>query len=308
MNRWLKIGLSIVSLLLVVVVVVLLVVTRSQAMEVVLHPPAERPEMRERPEDYGMSSEVVTVTTADGLKLYGWYVPGRNGATIMVLHGSPGGRQDGLYEAAFLNRHGYNVLLGSFRAHDESDGELISFGYYEVDDVSAWHQYLLTRDDVDPDRIAIFGESMGGGTGILYASQHEDIKALATASAFALTQDTIETFIEYELDPPDWTTPILAGFIVFWAEQVGDMDTAELDTEAVVNQISPRPILIIQGGNEDKISPESGQRLYDAAGEPKELWFVPEAGHVDFQDFQPQAYEEQLVDFFDRSLLETAGR
>lgn len=303
MNKWLKIGLIVVVVLLVILFAGLALVTRSLAIDIITLPPEERPPLVERPEDYGMVSEEVAVTTADGLALYGWYIPGQNGATVMVQHGSPGGRQDGLFEAELLNRHGYNVLMGSYRAHDESDGELITFGYHELKDMAAWHQYLETRDDVDPAAIGLFGESMGGGTSILYVAQNEDIKALATASAFALTQATVENFIDYELDLPDWITPILARLIVFWAEREAGMKTEVLDTEAVIDQISPRPVLIIQGGNEDKISPDSGQRLYDAAGEPKELWFVPEAGHVNFEKFRPEEYEQRLLAFYDQYLL-----
>jgi fermentation-respiration switch protein FrsA (DUF1100 family) len=303
MNKWLK-AISIgVGVLLVVLFVALALVTRAQAIEVLTLPPEERPALVQRPEDFGLVCEDVTTTNEDGLHLYGWFIPGENGATIMVQHGSPGGRQDGLFEAEFLNRQGYNVLMGSFRAHDESDGELISFGYREVKDMAAWHNFLLGRPEVDPDRIGILGESMGGGTGILYTARNPDIKALVTASAFAMTKETIETFIEFELDPPDWVTPVLANFIVFWAEREGDFQTEDVDTEAVVGQISPRPLLIIQGGNEDKIDPASGQRLYDAANEPKELWFVPEAGHVNFEEFRPEEYERRVVAFFDRYLL-----
>lgn len=221
----------------------------------------------------------------------------------MVQHGSPGGRQDGLFEAEFLNRHGYNVLLGSFRAHDESDGELISYGYQEVKDIAAWHQYLLDRDDVDQEKVSLFGESMGGEISILYTAQEEGIKVLVTASAPAITQETIKSFIEYETGLPGWITPILARLFVFWFERELGFQIEDVDTESVIGSISPRPVLIIQGGQDDKLDVESGQRLYDAASEPKEFWFVPEAGHVDFEDYRPEEYEQRVVAFFDQYLL-----
>ena len=304
MNKGLKISIIVFIILFAVVFVALAIVTRSQALDIVNHPPEERPEIKETPGDYGMVYEKVSVTTEDGLKLYGWYIPGENGATIMIKHGSPGGRQDGLYEARFLNEGGYGVLLGSFRAHDECEGELISFGYYEQKDIAAWHQYLLGRDDLDPERIGLFGESMGGGTGILYTAGDPGIAALATGSGFALTQEVIEKFIQFELDPPQWITPILAGFIKFWAQREADFRTADLDTEAIIANISPVPILIIHGGEDDKIGPDSGKQLFAAAAEPKELLWIPEAGHVNFEDFQPEEYKNALLGFFDQHLLE----
>lgn len=281
----------------------LALVTRKQALDAITHTPEKRPPLVETPADYGLAFDKVTVRTADGLQLYGWTIPGGNGAAVLVMGGNPGGRQDGLFEAACLNRHGYTVLIGGFRAHDESQGDLVSYGYHEQQDIAAWHDYLRRRDDVDAGRIGFFGESMGGGAGILYAAAHEGIRAIATGSAFALTQETIETFINHELGPPPWLTPVLARFLVFWMEREAGFRTADLDTEAAIGRISPRPVFIIHGGADDKIAADNGHRLYAAAREPKELWFVPEAGHVNVEEFRPEEYAQRLVSFFDRHLL-----
>jgi fermentation-respiration switch protein FrsA (DUF1100 family) len=305
MNKWLKITLIVLGVVLVVIIVGLAWVTRSIAHDTVYHPPEDRPAIEENPSDYGLQFENVTVTTEDGYQLKGWYVPGENGATVIAQHGSPGPMPDSLYEAALLNDQGYNVLLSSFRAHGESDGDMISFGYHETKDIAAWYDYLLSRDDVDPDRIGIFGESMGGGVAILSAAENEGLKAVATASAFALTSETIETFIAHEQPGvPTWAVPILANAIVFWAEQEWDFPAESVDTQPVVGQISPRPILIMHGGADDKVGPGDGQKLYDAAVEPKELWFVEEAGHVNFEEFVPKEYEQRLIAFFDKYLLD----
>lgn len=303
MSKGLKIALIIILVLLLMIFVAMSIMTRSLALDIIQHPPEERPEMEQDPGNYGLEFEQVTTQTDDGLTLYGWYIRGENGATVMIQHGSPGGRQDGLYEAALLNEAGYSVLLGSFRAHDECDGELISFGYYEQEDIKAWHHYLLGRDDVDPKRIGLYGESMGGGTSIIYAAGNPGVAAVATGSAFALTQEVVEKFIEFETDLPPAVIPVLAKFIIFWAEQAADFSSQELDTESVIDQISPVPVLIIHGGSDDKIGPAVGRQLYEAAAEPKELVWIEEAGHVNFEDYQPELYRDALVDFFDQYLL-----
>lgn len=202
MNRCLKIGMIVTSLSAIAVPTGLILLTRRQTLNVIRHPPEKRPPMLKSPEDFGMICEDVKVSTEDGLTLHGWYISGKNGATIMVQHGSPGGRQDGLFESEFLHRHGYNVLPGIFRAHDESEGDLINYGYHEVKDIAAWHQYLLNHDDLNPDKIGLFGESMGGETSILYTAWEEGIKVLVIASAPAITQGTIKSFIEYETGLP----------------------------------------------------------------------------------------------------------
>lgn len=309
MSKGLKIVLIVVIALLLIIFIVLNVLTRSIASDMISHTMEEREEVglwppEETPKDYGREYQEVSTTSPDGLKLTGWYLPGENGATVMIQHGSPGGRQDGLYEAAFLNEAGYSVLLGSFRAHDDCEGESITFGYYEIQDVEAWHAYLLGRDDVDPERIGIFGESMGGGTSLLYGATDPGVQAIATASGFGLTQEVVETFIKWEQpDLPEGLVPLLARFILFWAERIGKMDTEVLYTQGVIADISPVPVLIIHGGSDDKIGANIGRQLYEAAAEPKELLFIEEAGHVDFEDHQPEVYREALIDFFNEYLL-----
>jgi fermentation-respiration switch protein FrsA (DUF1100 family) len=309
MSRGLKITLIGVLALVLILFIALNVLTRSLARDMIFHTLEEReanglwpPD--KTPEDYGRQYEEVTTTSPDDLRLTGWYLPGENGATVMIFHGSPGGRQDGLYEAAFLNEAGYNVLLGSFRAHDDCQGEMITFGYYEIQDIEAWHAYLLGRDDVDPTRIGLFGESMGGGTSLLYGATDPGVQAIATASAFGLTQEVVESFIAFEQpDLPKSAIPLLARFIVFWAERTGKMDSKELDTQLVIADISPVPVLIIHGGQDNKIGANIGRQLYEAAAEPKDLLWIEEAGHVNFEEFQAEVYSEALVNFFNQYLV-----
>jgi len=301
-NKRLKVFLIIVGVLVIVLIIGYGYLTRSIALDTIY---LTRKEPEQTPADFGLQYEQITVTTSDGLDLVGWYVPGDNGATIIAQHGSPGPMQDNLYEASVFHAEGYNVLLSAFRAHGLSEGDMLSFGYHETKDLEAWYQYLLTRDDVDPERIGIFGESMGGGVAIMYAAQNPKLKAVATASAFAISQETIETFIQYEQpDLPRWLVPILARGIVFWAEREWGIDIEVLETQSVVAEISPRPILIMHGESDDKVGPSAGQMLCDAAAEPKECWIVKEVKHVDFEKHVPEEYKQRLVTFFGKNLLE----
>jgi uncharacterized protein len=91
--------------------------------------------------------------------------------------------------------------------------------------------------------------------------------------------------------------------IVFWAEQNTGIKIEEIDTTKHIPLISPRPVFLMQGGADTVISPISGQLLYDAANEPKELWFDAELGHVDFDTERAEEYETRVVAFFDTYLL-----
>ena len=309
MVKGLKMSLIILIVLIAVIFIAIAWYTRSLAMDMIQHTMQERIDKGEwppekTPGDYGLDFEDVSTTTTDGIALGGWYIPGQNGAAIMIQHGTPGGRQDGLYEADILNKAGYTVLLGSFRAHDESEGDKVSFRYHEQKDIKAWHEFLLGREEIDPVKVGLFGESMGGGTSILFAAGGPGVGAVATGSAFGLTHEVITLFIHFETGLPVPICSLLSKFITFWAEREGNFMTKELDTIAVISKISPVPVLVIHGGHDDKIGPNIGKQLFDAAAEPKDLLWIEEAGHVDFEDHQPELFKETLVDFFNQHLLD----
>src|SRR6266545_6092883 len=109
------------------------------------------------PADRGMATyENVTITTADGMRLSGWYVPSRNGAAIIALHGSGGNRTATLEHGAMLARHGYGVLLLDLRGHGNSGGH-VALGWDANLDIDAALAYLRSRPDVDRERIGALG-------------------------------------------------------------------------------------------------------------------------------------------------------
>ena len=81
------------------------------------------------------------------------------------------------------------------------------------------------------------------------------------------------------------------------------MEPHLLDFTMWIAALDSQPILLMQGGADVVVAPESGQLLYDAAREPKELWFEPDLGHVDFQRERSQEFSDRVVVFFNRHLL-----
>jgi dienelactone hydrolase len=177
---------------------------------------------------------------------------------------------------------------------------LITFGMYEVGDMEAWYQYLLTRDDFDHEKVGILGNSYGGMLAIQFAAQNENIKAVVANSAFSSLNDTVATSVKHFTGLPEFP---FVPLIVFWAEQESGFKTEDIDAARIIAEISPRPVFLMQGGADTVISAGSGQRLYDAAGEPKELWFDPALGHVEFDSERAAEYEARVAAFFDQYLL-----
>ncbi len=300
MKRSIKITLGILAVIVVVLVGGLLWKTHAEAYNLLHAPMSTRNLPDKTPADYNLPFEDVTITNADGMKLVAWFVPSENGAVIIMQHGYKSTRSEMLNEAEMMHRHGYGVLLTTVRAHDYSDGELITLGMHEVDDMEAWYQYLLTRDDVAPDKIGILGNSYGGMLSIEYAAQNKNIKAVVADCSFSSMRDTVATSVKHFTGLPDFP---FVPLIVFWAERETGYKIDDVDATKWIGQISPRPVFLMQGGADTVISPKSGQMLYDAAGEPKELWFDPALGHVDFDTDRAEEFEARVSAFFDRYLL-----
>jgi len=202
-----------------------------------------------------------------------------------------------------LHDAGYGSLLATVRAHDESEGELISFGYHEMSDLAAWHQFLLSRDEVDPEKIGMLGVSMGGSLVLQYASENEDIKAVISHSPFSSLDDTVETSVRFFLDLPDWTVSVIVPLVVFWGEQIGGFDSAEIDAKEWIDDISPRPVFLLDAGQDIVVSADSTELLLEAAQEPKYFWQCPECDHAALDVQRADQFEACMLSFYDRYLL-----
>jgi fermentation-respiration switch protein FrsA (DUF1100 family) len=300
-KRWLRILLGCLLAMVLGVVVVERVV--AYKLHEITHPP--RMEYTALADESGKPIRKVPLKTADGLRLTGWFLPPRNGATIIVQHGYRASSAAMLPVGLMLARHGYGVLWFDFRAHGQSEGDQVSFGLHEVHDTNAALDFLLQQPEVDPAKIGLLGVSMGGATGILAAAENYRIQALAVEAVFAELRDQVGVGIQVQTSLP--ARPLDSLFIFFAEQQTGD-ELGNVSPLACIGRISPRAVLIMQGGEDARILPDSGQRLLDAAGEPKEHWHEPSAAHCALFTCVPQRYEQRVVSFFDRHLLPHRGQ
>ncbi len=236
-----------------------------------------------------ISYQDITLVTEDGLKLAAWYTPPRNGTVILVAHGHGAARFEDIY--ALFASHGYGVLAWDFRAHGYSEGDFTSLGYYEVRDVKAALDYALAQPNVE--HVGGWGGSMGAVTMIRAAAKYPEIEAVVADSAFSTLADELDQRVPY---------PVIRPLIRLFAEVQTGVSLNSVRAVDDVTLISPRPIFIIQGMQDTVIPPDSAQRIFDAAGEPKRLWTEPDAGHLYMFPLHPEEYAENVIGFFEQYL------
>ena len=243
--------------------------------------------------DLGADFEDVSFTTGDGLELTGWYVPSENRAAVIAFPGRKGPQR----QTRMLVRHGYGVLLFDRRGEGDSEGDPNAVGWAGDRDIKAAIAFLRERPDVDADRIGGIGLSVGGELMLETAAETDALNAVVSEGA------GIRSAREASELPGGgkWLAlPIWGGITAGTAVFSNHAPPPNLND--VVERISPRPVFFIyaaggQGGE------ELSQDFYESAGEPKDVWKVPEGGHVGGAEALPGEYERRMIAFFDEALL-----
>ncbi len=247
------------------------------------------------PADIGLEYEAVRFTTDDGVTLSGWLVPAPTDTrtAVVVLHGFSGNRLPEL--AAFVpwlhERH--HVLQFDFRGHGESDPGWVTLGSHERRDVAAAVDFLKSRG-LGP--IALFGVSMGGAIAIVSAPELP-IAAVVADAAFAELRHPIGN----RLREAGYPLHTLGSRAIVAAAAVRTR-TRLPDPVRMVARIAPRALLVIAPKEDQLISWRQSLRLFETAGEPKELFVVEGAGHAEAYAVDPDAYRSRVLEFLERHL------
>jgi fermentation-respiration switch protein FrsA (DUF1100 family) len=220
---------------------------------------------------YGIEYQPVEFKAADGTALFAWFLPARGEprATVLYLHGNAQNISAHFPNVAWMPAAGFNVFAIDYRGYGGSEGKPTLPGVQL--DIDAAMRVLLARPDVHPERIIVFGQSLGGALAIHYVAHsayRSHIRAVIADSPFS----------DYRLVAQEK----LADLFITWPLQWLPTFTVNNDYAplASVAALAPIPLLLIHGGRDGIVGPHHSQALFDAAQEPKALWSVTDAGHI----------------------------
>ena len=252
-----------------------------------------RPRADVTPVGLGHPYQQVTVRTADGLDLAGWYVPSRNGAALI----SYPTRKGKVAQARMLARHGYGVLLLDARGYDGSQGDPNLFGWDDTKDIDAAVAWLQRQPDVRNGRVGGIGFSVGGEMMLQAAAANPGLRAVVSDGAgFRSVRD------ELLYGPRGWFTSQPEQAVQSAALTVMSGTTPPPSLKDLVPRIAPRHVFFVYAGH-GAGGEEYNPDYYAAAGAPKAIWKIPEAGHTAGYQARPREYEQRVVGFFDHALL-----
>jgi uncharacterized protein len=241
----------------------------------------------------GIAHGNVRIATGDGRRLTAWYVPSRNGAAVLVSHGSGGSRGRVAAHVRMLARHGYGVLALDNPGNGGSEGHSNGLGDNAQAGLQAGLDYLARRPDVDPRRIAGFGLSLGGEVLLEAAARDRRLAAVVSDGAARPTDAA-------KADPRPALERAATWLTLESVRAISGMKPSRSLLE-FIPRIAPRPVLLVAGGGQPAEIPTA--RMYRRAGGANvDLWELPDTGHTAGLRKHPAEYERRTMAFLDRAV------
>jgi fermentation-respiration switch protein FrsA (DUF1100 family) len=245
-----------------------------------------------RPQEVSFESRTHTRIAAE-------FFPGERHTTIVLSHGYGDNQAQMLPYAEFLHQKGFSILTYDMRNRGHSGGDAVTLGGLEHLDLMSAVDYLVTRPDVDRDRIGAMGVSLGASTTLLAAADDARIKAVLDDSGFSDAPKVIGSSFEHFIGlPPFLFAPVTLSIVHL---RTG-IDVGAVRPVDVIWRISPRPLLIIHCMNDTVVPPDNSDRNFAAARDPKQFWRISTGGHIDGLKVAHDEYERRVSQFFDESL------
>ncbi len=243
------------------------------------------------PDKIGIPCELVTYPSVNGKTLYGLYfnAVGDPVGTAVHFHGNANNVSDHFPLALFLRNYGYDVLCFDYQGFGASEGKPSPAN--AIDDGLASVRYAQGRMRAPGGGVVIFAQSVGVAAAAAVAAKEPLVRAAVLEGGF----DSFRTITRVTLR---------RSWVLFPFSAVVPALTVRRTWDPVnfIAQISPRPLLFIHGTTDRVVPPRLTERLYARAEDPKELWLIPGANHLQCHRVAGKQYEKKIDVFFRRAL------
>jgi fermentation-respiration switch protein FrsA (DUF1100 family) len=227
------------------------------------------------PAQWGVAYEDLFLETEDGVRLHGWYIPHHGSQqTLLFFHGNAGNISHRGASVKIFHRLGLNVLIFDYRGYGKSQGKPDENGLYK-DARAAW-RYLTDERGVEQEDVILFGRSLGGAVAAELAAEVQP-GGLILESTFSSAKDVANALF-----------PVLSRLVIL---------RYDFNTAAHVRRVAS-PLLVLHSPDDEIIPFHLGERVFQAANEPKTFFRMRGDHNSGFLLSQPD-YERALDLYID---------
>lgn len=202
--------------------------------------------LSQTPAEWGLAYEDVFLNTEDGVRLHGWYLPHQGSRlTLLFFHGNAGNISHRGASVKIFHQLGLNVFIFDYRGYGKSQGKPDEDGFYK-DARAAW-RYLTDERGLDQNDIVLFGRSLGGAVAAKLAAEVHP-GGLILESTFSSARDVANAVF-----------PVLSRLILL---------RYDFNAVAHVKQVTA-PVLVLHSPDDEIIPLRLGEKVFQAANEPK---------------------------------------
>lgn len=238
------------------------------------------------------------IQSDDDLSLTAFYYPGdkKSHTYVLAVHGYTVDHRDIAPAIVPFAKKGYHVLAPDQRGRGKSEGDYLSMGWLEKNDVLLWIQNIISYDT--DAQIILYGESMGAATVMMASGETlpENVKAVVEDCGYTSAYEMFQAQLKERFGLPEF--PFLPA-----AQLVGQLRAGfDFGKASAINQLKTAtlPILFIHGGGDDYVPTYMGKELYESYQGEKELLIIDGAGHGQSADVNPDLYYDTVFTFLDR--------
>ena len=267
----------------------------------------------------GYENATIEIEDED-LHLSAWYLKQNESMPwIIFVHGIRGCKSGGsiLIPSGMLANSGFNVIVFDLRDHGESsiDDDRVSGGQDEWVDVITVFDWLIEEQGADPNKIGLFGNSMGAGTVAIAFTIDERMQAIWLDSGYSDMGDIVVEELEFQGYPT-----FLGGAGIFAGKIAAGQNLIEHFPLDAATEIGDRHMYIVHGNQDKRVRLHHGEKMCDEAlenGNPDNIgcWFkdsritfdvgegIESDEHVTLMLTDTDEYHQRLVEFFTNSLM-----
>lgn len=243
------------------------------------------------PDQLNLYHEEVEFRSADGTWITGWFLPGQEPVrgTVIHFHGNAANISNHVVAVRWLPPAGYSVLLFDYRGYGASQGSPSREG--AIADGVAAINYARRRKGVDPSRLIIYGQSLGGALAVnaLAAAGTKGVQALVLEGAFASYRELVRLKMNDTWISWPFQYPVAYGLF-----------SDSMSPEEALPKLADVPLLVVHGEADRTVPLEAGRQLFEAfPGKQKIMWVIPKARHMRIFQELGSPWRDKLLEYLD---------